>query len=105
MRRGEVRWAELPSPVGRRPVLLLTREAAYSVRTAVTVALITRTIRNIPVEVPLDKEDGMPAKCVINLDNILTIPKSRLTECITQLSPDKMADVTKAIVFALDLDI
>jgi mRNA interferase MazF len=105
MQRGEVRWAELPSPVGKRPVLLLSREAAYSVRTAVTVALITRTIRNIPVEVPLGTEDGMPAKCVVNLDNILTIPKSRLAERITQLSPEKMADVAKAVVFALNLDI
>jgi mRNA interferase MazF len=105
MQRGEVRWAELPSPVGRRPVLLLSRNAAYSVRTAVTVALITRTIRKMPVEVPLGEEDGMPAKCVANLDNILTIPKSRLTERITQLSPEKMADVAKAIIFALDLDI
>ncbi|MGD0780574.1 MAG: type II toxin-antitoxin system PemK/MazF family toxin [Dehalococcoidales bacterium] len=104
MQRGEVRWAELPSPVGRRPVLLLSRNAAYSVRTAVTVALITRTIRKMPVEVPLGEEDGMPAKCVANLDNILTIPKSRLTERITQLSPEKMADVAKAIIFALDLD-
>jgi mRNA interferase MazF len=105
MQRGEVRWAELPSPVGKRPVLLLSREAAYSVRTALTVALITRTIRNIHVEVPLGTEDGMPAKCVVNLDSILTIPKSRLTEHITQLSPEKMADVAKAVVFALNLDI
>jgi mRNA-degrading endonuclease toxin of MazEF toxin-antitoxin module len=58
----------------------------------------------MPVEVPLGEEDGMPAKCVANLDNILTIPKSRLTERITQLSPEKMADVAKAIIFALDLD-
>ena len=53
MRRGEVWWAELPQPVGRRPVLLLSRDAAYSVRTPVTVAIVTRTIRNIPVEVLL----------------------------------------------------
>ena len=105
MRRGEVWWAELPPPTGRRPVLLLSRDAAYSVRTSVTVSIITRIIRNIPVEVPLGQEDGMPAKCVVNLDDILTIPKSRLTERITQLSPDKMTAVAKAIVFALDLNI
>ena len=105
MHRGEVRWAELPSPIGRRPVLLLSRDAAYSVRTSVTVAIVTRTIRNIPVEVLLGLSDGMSAKCVVNLDDILTIPKSRLTERITQLSPDKMTAVAKAIVFALDLNI
>jgi mRNA-degrading endonuclease toxin of MazEF toxin-antitoxin module len=69
----------------------------------VTVGIVTRTIRNIPVEVPLGKEDGMPASCVVNLDDILTIPKSRLAERMATLSPGKMAAVAKAIVFALDL--
>jgi mRNA-degrading endonuclease toxin of MazEF toxin-antitoxin module len=65
--------------------------------------MVTRTIRAIPVEVPLGPEDGMPTQCVVNLDNILTIPKSRLTERITTLPAEKMSAVTKAIVFALDL--
>jgi mRNA interferase MazF len=105
MHRGEVWWTELPQPIGKRPVLLLSRDAAYSVRTSVTVAVITRTIRNIPVEVLLGQEDGMPTECVVNLDNILTIPKSRLTERVTTLSAEKMTAVAKAIVFALDLRI
>lgn len=103
MRRGEVWWAKLPPPVGRRPMLLLSRDAAYSVRTSVTVAAITRTIRNIPVEVPLGKEDGLPAQCVVNLDDILTIPKFRLTERITTLPAEKMTGVAKAVIFALGL--
>lgn len=103
MLRGEIWWAELPPPVGRRPVLLLSRDAAYSVRTSVTTAVITRTIRDIPVEVVLGQEDGMPVKCVVNLDNIITIPKARLIERITTLSAGKMTAVVKAITFALDL--
>ncbi len=103
MRRGEIWWAELPPPVGRRPVLLLSRNAAYPVRTSVTVAAVTRTIRGIPTEVLLGQEDGMPARCVANLDDILTIPKSRLKERVTTLSAEKMAAAARAIVFALDL--
>ena len=103
MRRGEVWWAELPQPIGRRPVVLLSRDAAYSVRTSVTVGIVTRTIREIPTEVLLDQEDGMPAKCVVNLDDIITIPKSRLAERIITLSPEKMSAVAKAVCFALDL--
>ena len=103
MRRGEVWWAELPQPAGRRPVLLLSRDAAYSVRTSVTVGMITRTIRDIPTEVLLGQDDGMPAECVVNLDDILTIPKSRLTGQITTLSSEKLTAVAKAILFALDV--
>ncbi|MBI2860524.1 MAG: type II toxin-antitoxin system PemK/MazF family toxin [Chloroflexi bacterium] len=105
MQRGEVWWAELPLPAGKRPVLLLSRNSAYSVRTSVTIAAVTRTIRSIPVEVLLGPEDGMPAKCVVNLDDILTIPKSRLASRITTMPPEKMAAVAKAIIFALDLGV
>jgi len=103
VRRGEVWWAELSQPTGRRPVVLLSRDTAYRVRTSVTVGVVTRTARAIPVEVPLGSEDGMPQQCVVNLDNILTIPKARLTERITDLSPQKMTAVASAIIFALDL--
>ena len=105
MRRGEVWWAELPPPIGRRPVVLLSRDVAYRVRTSITVGIVTRITRNIPVEVPLGPEDGMPQQCVVNLDDILTIPKARLAERITTLSPEKMTAVARAISFALDLKV
>ncbi len=105
MRRGEIWWVELPPPVGRRPALLLSRDSAYKVRTSVTVAMVTRTVRSIPVEVLIGPEDGMPVECAVNLDNILTIPKSRLRERITMLPLSKMTAVAKAIIFALDLKI
>lgn len=104
MRRGEVWWAEQPEPVGRRPVLLLSRDEAYQVRNAVTIAQITTTIRNIPVEVPLDEKDGLPQKCVANLDTITTIRKAILTQRICALNPEKTERVDKAIKFALSLE-
>lgn len=103
MRRGEVWWADLPRPAGRRPVVLLSRDSAYEVRTAVTVAPVTRTIRNIPVEVLLDRVDGLPAQCVASLDDITTIPKVMLRRRITTLSGEKTGEIEAAIRFALDL--
>lgn len=103
MRKGEIWWANLPAPIGRRPVVLLSRDAAYVVRNAVTIAEVTTTIRNIPVEVPLDLSDGLPKKCVINLDTIITIPKTHLDTLITTLTSDKINLVNKAIKFALNL--
>ena len=104
MKRGEVWWVEMPPPAGRRPALLLSRDATYRVRAAVTVAPITRTIRNIPVEVLLDRSDGMPARCVVNLDDITTMPKSLIKERITVLSAEKIQKIDEAIRFALDLN-
>jgi mRNA interferase MazF len=103
VKRGEVWWADLPAPVGRRPVLLLSRDRAYAVRNAVTVAFLTTTVRNIPVEVPLSTADGVPRDCVVNLDQLNTIPKSTLHTPICTLSPAKLADAEAALRFALDL--
>ncbi len=103
MQKGEIWWANLPSPIGKRPVVLLSRDEAYSVRNAVTIAEVTSIIRNIPVEVNLGKEDGLPKNCVINLDTIITIRKELLTERITYLASEKIDQVNKAIKFALDI--
>lgn len=103
MKRGEVWWASLPKPAGRRPVVLLSRDEAYQVRNLVTVAPVTTRIRNIPVEVRLGSADGLPRECVINPDTITTIPKSLLADRISLLSPEKLQSLNEAIKFALDL--
>lgn len=104
MRRGEVWWSGQPQPIGRRLVVLLSRDEAYGVRNAVTIAQITTTIRNIPVEVQLDEKDGLPQRCAVNLDTITTIRKAVLTERICSLRSDRMEQVNKAIRFALALE-
>ena len=103
MRRGEMWWADLPPPAGHRPVLITTRDSAITVRDALTVAPITRTFWHIPVEVSLDQRDGMPTACVVNCDNLLTIPKSLLQSRICTLTIGKMQTVEQAIKFALAL--
>ncbi len=104
MRRGEVWWAELPKPARARPVVLLSRNEAYAVRELVTVAPVTTRVRNIPVEVPLGREDGLSKRCAANLDTITTIPKTALSRQVTVLSPEKLFAVDRALRFALGLD-
>jgi len=103
MRRGEVWWAKLPPPIGHRPVVLVSRDEAYAVRTAVTIAEVTTTVRHIPVEVPLGREDGLPKACVANLDTLATIPKAQLQERICALRPEKLQAIERALKFALAL--
>ncbi|MBI4042605.1 MAG: type II toxin-antitoxin system PemK/MazF family toxin [Deltaproteobacteria bacterium] len=103
MKRGEVWWAELPKPAGRRPVVLLSRDEAYQVRELVTIAPLTTQIRNIPVEVRLGVPDGLPKECVVNADTITTIPKSFLRDRIALLRAEKLKALDGAIKFALAL--
>lgn len=94
--RGDVRWLELPDE-GRRPVCVLTRDAALPVMRNATVALVTRTIRDIPTEVRLGERDGMPAECAISLDNLRTVPQALLADPILTLSGAQMREVCRAL--------
>ena len=66
-------------------------------------AEVTTQIRGIPVEVALGPEDGLPKRCVANLDNIVTIRKDLLIERITMLRNEKVEQIDAAIKFALSI--
>ncbi len=99
--RGAVFWLELELE-GRRPVCVLTRDAAISALANVVVALVTTRVRELPSEVPLGPEDGLPQPCVISLDNLRTVPKAQLVEPITTLGPEKLAALCRALRSATD---
>ena len=101
MRRGEVRWYKFSQPDKKRPVVILTRDSALDFLGEVTVAPITTTIRRIPTEVELTREDGMPRDCAVNLDHIQTVSKSKIGPLISTLPPQKLLDMRKALMFAL----
>jgi mRNA interferase MazF len=101
MKRGEVRWYRFSRPDKNRPVVILTRDSALEFLGEVTVAPITSTIRDIPSEVLLAKEDGMPKECTVNLDHIQTVSKGKIGPLLTTLSPVKMSELRSALLFAL----
>jgi mRNA interferase MazF len=67
----------------------------------VTVAPVTTTIREIDSEVRLSVADGMPADCAINCDQIQTLPRHKLGDRVTELSATKLAEVERALLYAL----
>ena len=102
--RNDIIWADLGEPAGRRPVCVLTRDAAISVLTAVTCAPITRTIRGIRTEVELGPAEGLPEVCVINCDNVLTVPLEDLDDRpVGRLDEAKRSQLDRALRFALDI--
>jgi mRNA interferase MazF len=101
VRRGEVRWYQFPAPDKQRPVVILTRDSILEYLSEVTVAPVTRTIRDIPSEVVLTKEDGMPRECAANLDHLQTVSRGKIGSLITTLRPDRMKELRSAVLFAL----
>lgn len=97
--RGEVWWAEHEEH-GRRPFLVLTRESAIPVLHRVICVPVTRTIREIPTEVRITVDDGMPTECALSVDNVTLVPRAVLTERICRLRGEKMAEVCRALAIA-----
>jgi mRNA interferase MazF len=104
LKQYEIYWTSLPRPAGRRPVLLLSRDGAYSYLNKVLVVEITTTVRNIAVEVPLGRREGLPQACVANCDNLHTVKKKALTERIGFLAPARHHEVKRALGYALAWD-
>jgi mRNA interferase MazF len=104
LKQYELWWASLPASAGRRPVLLLSRNEAYSYLNKFVAAEVTSTIRRIAVEVPLGRREGLPARCVANCDNLRTVPRSALTKRIGQLPPRRYSEVKRALGHALAWD-
>lgn len=101
MKQYEIWWASLPKPAGRRPVLLLSRNAAYSYLQKYLVVEITTRVRNIAVEVALGRREGLPQPCVANFDNLHTIRREVLTDRAGALSPSRHVEVKHALGHAL----
>jgi mRNA interferase MazF len=103
MRRGEIRWYTFQAPDKRRPVVVLTRDSVIGYLGETTIAPVTTTIREIPSEVVLGVEDGMPRECAINCDHIQTVTKAKIGALVATLSQAKMRELGEAVRFALDL--
>ena len=103
MRRGEIRWYRFAQSDKRRPVLVLTRDSIIPSLGEVTIAPLTTTIRNIPSEVVLSRDDGPSRECAVNCDHLQTVSRSRLGGPVGSLSSSKMEQVARAIRFALAL--
>ena len=98
--RGEVWWVEDPT-VGRRPYLVLTRDAAIPVLRNIVGVPATRTIRGLPSEVVLTEDDGMPARCALSFDNVTVLPKAFFVERICRLEPARLVAARQALGVAL----
>jgi mRNA interferase MazF len=101
MKQYEIRWADLPEPIGPRPVLLLSRTPAFRYLSKVIVAEVTTTIREIPQEVPLGRREGLRDPSVANLDNLHVVPKACLGELIGTVGAAREREIKRSLGYAL----
>lgn len=100
--RGEVWWCEL-ADIGRRPVVVLSRDVAIPRLRRALVAPCTTTIRHLASEVVLEPdEDPVPSTCAANLDSVESVSIGVLVERLGRLSDTKMRDVCAALEVAVD---
>ncbi len=101
-RRGEVWWCE-PPEIGRRPVVVLSRDAAIPRLRRVLIAPCTTTIRGLASEVTLEPdEDPVPRRSAVNLDSVESVAVALLVERIGRLSDSRMREVCAALEVATD---
>jgi mRNA interferase MazF len=99
--RGEIWWCELPE-VGRRPVVVLSRDAAIPRLRRTLIGPCTTTIRGIPSEVLLDpSEDPVPRPSAVNLDSVESVSVGTLVERLGRLSDRRMRQVCAALEVAV----
>lgn len=94
IRQGDIFWAETENK--RRPVLVITRAGAIPVLDWVVVAPVTRTVRHIPSELPLDERHGLREPCAASFDNLNLVPKPQLTRKIGAL-PNPYFEICRAL--------
>ena len=101
MQRGEIWFAATPG--GDRPVLVLTRDPVAARVGSVVVAALTRTRRGLVSELDLTAErDGVPTDCVVNVDNMHTVPRNLFRRRVTVLSAARMAQACRVLAAATD---
>ena len=100
--RGELWWCELPE-IARRPVVVLSRDAAMPRLGRAVVAPCTTTIRGLASEVVLEPgDDPIPRRTAVNLDSVENVSLAALVERLGRLSDERMRDVCAALEVAVD---
>ena len=100
--RGEVWWCET-SEIGRRPVVVLSRDVVIPRHRRALIAPCTTTLRDLPSEVLLEPgEDPVPRRSVVNLDSVESVSIAILVERLGRLAEDRMRQICAALAVAVD---
>lgn len=104
MNRGDVWELDLGGRAGRRPVLILTRQAVIPHLNKVTVAEITSKGKGYPTEVPIGHQANLRRESYVQLDNVQTVSKTRFIKYVGALESATLMTVGRRLILALGLE-
>ena len=104
MNRGDIWLIDLGGRIGRRPVIVLTRQNVLQFVNKVIVAVITTRGKGYPTEIDIDQKANLPKQSFVQVDNLHTVAKQRLESYVGTLDPDTMREVSRKVVLALELE-
>ena len=104
MNRGDVWQVDLGGRAGRRPALIITRQAVIAHLNKVTVAEITSIAKGYPTEVAIAQKANLPKDSYVQLDNIQTVSKDRFARYVGALDAATMKTVGRKLILALGLE-
>jgi mRNA interferase MazF len=102
--RGDVWEVDLGGRAGRRPVVVLTRQAVIAHVNEVTVAEVTTEGKGYPTEVAIGQAANLRRESFVQLDNVQTVSKARFVKHLGALRPEMMRTVGRKLVLALELE-
>jgi mRNA interferase MazF len=102
--RGDIWQIDLGGRAGRRPALILTRQAVIPFLSKLTVAEVTTQGKGYPTEVAIERQANLPRESYVQLDNIQTVSKERLVKYFGHLDPTAMQEVGRKAILALGLE-
>ncbi len=104
MNRGDVWLIDLGGRIGRRPVVILTRQNVLQFVNKVTVAEITTRGKGYPTEIAIDHKANLPKSSFVHADDLHTVPKQRLEKYVGTLDSGILREVSRKVVLALELE-
>jgi len=108
VKRGELYRVQRPSsrdPKRSRVFVLVSRQAAIdSAFSTVTCAPIYSARHGLSTQVAVGVEDGLKHDSAIFCDELVSLPKSVLTDFVGALSESRLAALRAAFAIALDID-
>lgn len=104
MNRGDVWQLDLGGRSGKRPAVILTRQAVIPHLNKLTVAEITSAGKGYPTEVAFGHKANLPKESFVQLDNIQTVSRERFLKYLGTLDAATMRTVGRRLILALGLE-